>query len=166
MGKTGRGGPREVSPLEKKQRAATAAQHGPWRNHGWRVVLIWALMLIAYSNSFQSGLVFDNASIIGRDPRIRQARLQNIEAILDGGYRHNNPTDGPVPAFDQASAMLSAGEYQAAVRIAPDLMEAHVNLGNALAQTPGRQAEAIAEYEAALRIRPDPVARQMLEKLR
>ena len=45
-------------------------------------------------------------------------------------------------------------------------MEAHVNLGNALAQTPGRQSEAIAEYEAALRIRPDPLVRQMMERLR
>ena len=36
----------------------------------------------------------------------------------------------------------------------------------ALAQTPGRHVEAIAEYEAALRIRPDPEIRQMLNTLR
>jgi protein O-mannosyl-transferase len=48
---------------------------------------IWGLLGIAYSNSFQAGLVFDNATIIGRDPRIRQATTQNIGAILTGGYR-------------------------------------------------------------------------------
>jgi hypothetical protein len=40
------------------------------------------LLLIAYSNSFQAGLVFDNASVIGQDPRIRRATLQNIASIL------------------------------------------------------------------------------------
>jgi hypothetical protein len=37
----------------------------------WRLLPIWSLLLIAYTNSFQSGLVFDNSSIIGQDPRIR-----------------------------------------------------------------------------------------------
>ena len=46
-------------------------------------------------------------------------------------------------------------QYQAALRINPDYAEAHVNLGNALSQIPGRQSEAIAEYQAAVRIRPD-----------
>jgi hypothetical protein len=41
----------------------------------------WSLLLIAYTNSFQSGLVFDNSSIIGQDPRIREATLQNIASI-------------------------------------------------------------------------------------
>jgi hypothetical protein len=34
--------------------------------------------------------------------------------------------------------------------------EAHVNLANALAKTPGRIPDAIAEYEAALRLNADP----------
>jgi protein O-mannosyl-transferase len=93
MGKTGtKRGSRQASQLGKKQLVATAARQGP--RHGWRLLLIWGLLLIAYSNSFQSGLVFDNSSIIGRDPRIRQATSQNIQAILAGGYRYNNPTDG------------------------------------------------------------------------
>jgi hypothetical protein len=44
--------------------------------------------------------------------------------------------------------------------------QAHVNLANALAQTPGGTAEAIAEYDTALRIRPDPVVREMAARLR
>jgi len=65
-----------------------------WRRHGLRLLAIWGLILIAYSNSFQAALVFDNASIIERDPRIRQATAQNIASILTGGYRYVNATDG------------------------------------------------------------------------
>jgi tetratricopeptide (TPR) repeat protein len=57
-------------------------------------------------------------------------------------------------------------EFEDALRNEPNFPEAHVNLANALAQTPGRLTDAIAEYEAALRIRPDPVVRQIVERLR
>jgi tetratricopeptide (TPR) repeat protein len=56
-------------------------------------------------------------------------------------------------------------EYKAALRIEPDHPKAHINLGDALAQT-GRMAEAIAEYEAALRLRPDPQLQQLVDRLR
>jgi len=46
-------------------------------------------------------------------------------------------------------------EYQAALRIDPDYIDAHNNLGNALSQIPGRLPDAMAEYQAALRINPD-----------
>jgi tetratricopeptide (TPR) repeat protein len=57
-------------------------------------------------------------------------------------------------------------EFEAALRTEPNLFEAHVNLANALAKTPGRIPDAIAEYEAAQRINPDPVVRQMAERLK
>ena len=56
-----------------------------WR-HGWRLLAISGLVLVAYSNSFHAALVFDNASVIGEDPRIRQATPQNIESILTEKY--------------------------------------------------------------------------------
>jgi hypothetical protein len=43
--------------------------------------------LVAYSNSFQAALVFDNASVIGEDSRIQAVTRQNVERILTGGYR-------------------------------------------------------------------------------
>jgi tetratricopeptide (TPR) repeat protein len=46
-------------------------------------------------------------------------------------------------------------QFEAAVRINPDLAEAHNNLGRALAEVPGRLADAIAQFEAALRVNPD-----------
>ena len=56
-----------------------------WR-HAWRLLAIWGLVFVAYSNSFQAALVFDNASVIGEDPRIREATPQNIQSILTGKY--------------------------------------------------------------------------------
>jgi tetratricopeptide (TPR) repeat protein len=63
-----------------------------WRRHAWRLLAIWGLVFVAYSNSFQAALVFDNASAIGEDPRIREATPQNIESILTGGYWYGNST--------------------------------------------------------------------------
>ncbi len=60
----------------------------------WRLLAIWGLVLIAYSNSFHGAPVFDSASVIGLDPRIRQATSENIEAILIGRYWYVHPTAG------------------------------------------------------------------------
>ncbi|SPE34695.1 Tetratricopeptide TPR_2 repeat protein [Candidatus Sulfopaludibacter sp. SbA3] len=57
-----------------------------WRRHLWRLLAIWGLVLVAYSNSFHAALVFDNALVIGEDPRIREATPQNIESILTEKY--------------------------------------------------------------------------------
>jgi tetratricopeptide (TPR) repeat protein len=57
-----------------------------WRRHGWRLLALGGLVLAAYSNSFQAALVFDNASVIGEDPRIRGTAPENIESILSGRY--------------------------------------------------------------------------------
>ncbi|MGO9096033.1 MAG: tetratricopeptide repeat protein [Bryobacteraceae bacterium] len=63
-----------------------------WRRHRW-LLAIWGLVFIAYSNSFQAGLVFDNAAVIGKDPRIREATPQNVESILTGRYWYgDNPS--------------------------------------------------------------------------
>ena len=53
-----------------------------------------------------------------------------------------------------------------ALRLQPNLTQAHVNLGMALAQIPGQLSDAIAELEAAQRIRPDPQVQQILNRLR
>ena len=65
-----------------------------WQRHGWRIALLWIILLAAYSNSFQAGLVFDNAPIISEDPRIRQDTPQNVKSIFTGQYWFNNTTSG------------------------------------------------------------------------
>jgi tetratricopeptide (TPR) repeat protein len=56
-------------------------------------------------------------------------------------------------------------EYQAALRINPDFVQAHINLGNALLHT-GQTAGAIVEYEAAVRLQPNPEVQRLLERLK
>jgi tetratricopeptide (TPR) repeat protein len=48
----------------------------------------------------------------------------------------------------------AVAEYRTAIRIRPDLAEAHISLANALDEQ-GKDEEAIAEYRAAIRIKPD-----------
>jgi tetratricopeptide (TPR) repeat protein len=45
-------------------------------------------------------------------------------------------------------------EYEAALRIEPDVVEAETGLGNTLRQVPGREAEALQHLQTAVRIAP------------
>jgi tetratricopeptide (TPR) repeat protein len=58
------------------------------------MLALWALVLAAYSNSFQAGLVFDNAAVISQDSRIRAVTPQNLRLILTGQYWHDSTTSG------------------------------------------------------------------------
>jgi tetratricopeptide (TPR) repeat protein len=49
----------------------------------------------------------------------------------------------------------AAAEYQAALRVNPNVPEVHYNLGLVWSRMPGRLTDAAAEYQAALRLRPD-----------
>ena len=61
-----------------------------------------------------------------------------------------------VLAFRQAGTYADAETlYRAALARNPASWMAHTNLGVALAETPSRLPEAIAEYQAALRLKPD-----------
>jgi protein O-mannosyl-transferase len=64
------------------------------RGHAWRVLALWALVALAYSSSFQSGLVFDNAVVIAQDPRIRAESVENIGLILSKEYWYTSATSG------------------------------------------------------------------------
>ena len=55
----------------------------------------------------------------------------------------------------RASAKRPSPNFRTALRIEPTFAEAHLNLGNAYSQMPGRLPDAITEYQAALRTRPD-----------
>ena len=56
------------------------------RRHGGRILALWALALVAYANSFQAGLIYDNSFAIGQDVRIREATASNVRLILTQDY--------------------------------------------------------------------------------
>jgi tetratricopeptide (TPR) repeat protein len=74
--------------------AAADPSTGAWRKHVWRVAALWILVFVAYSNSFDAGLVFDNAAIIAGDPRIHAATAQSLHQIFTGQYWYDNTTSG------------------------------------------------------------------------
>ena len=77
---------REAFRPVASQGPAAAGRRSTWWRHGWRLLAIWSLVWVAYSNSFQAALVFDNKFIIGKDPRIREATSGNVHSILTGEY--------------------------------------------------------------------------------
>ncbi len=58
------------------------------------MLALWALVLTAYSNSFQTGLVFDSAAVISEDARVHAVTPQNLWLILTGPYWHGSSTLG------------------------------------------------------------------------
>jgi protein O-mannosyl-transferase len=61
------------------------------RPHLWRIALLWALVLAAYSNSFDAGFVYDNESAILDDARVHEASLHNARRILTESYWVSQP---------------------------------------------------------------------------
>jgi tetratricopeptide (TPR) repeat protein len=84
---------REAPPPAAKPHFAGKLVSQVWSQHG-RLLLLWALTLAAYSNSFQGAILFDNAPALLQDPRTRAVTAQNIGAILTEGYWRNNPASG------------------------------------------------------------------------
>jgi len=86
----------------KKRRKPAKAQELPvlpesrkfLKTHGWRLAVVILAVVAAYSNSFQSGFVFDNLGVIGMDPRIQSATAGNVGRIFTEGYWHVNATSG------------------------------------------------------------------------
>jgi protein O-mannosyl-transferase len=67
---------------------------GEWRRRLLPVAGLWLLTLAAYSNSFSAALVFDNAAILGKDPRITAVTAQNLHLIWTAEYWYPNVGNG------------------------------------------------------------------------
>src|SRR5271157_5777261 len=57
-----------------------------WRRRGLLMLALWAFALLAYSNSFRAGFVFDNDRAILRDSRVQAATSENLHLILNQEY--------------------------------------------------------------------------------
>jgi hypothetical protein len=71
------------------------------------VLALWALILAAYSNSFQAGLVFDNAGTIAGDTRIRAATAVNLRLILTREYRQHGAPSALYRPFTTLTYLLN-----------------------------------------------------------
>jgi protein O-mannosyl-transferase len=83
--------------MKKKVAPPSPAAPQP-RSFDWRRLIpfaaLWALTLAAYSNSFQSGLVYDNAAIIGKDTRLQAVSGENVRLILTDEYWYPSTGNG------------------------------------------------------------------------
>ena len=71
------------------------------------MLALWALVLAAYSNSFQTGLVFDSAMAITGDTRIQAVTPRNLGLILTEEYWHGSTTSGLYRPLTTASYLLN-----------------------------------------------------------
>lgn len=74
------------------------------------ILQIAALLIVAfaaYSNSFDSGLVYDNAGIIGNDPRIRAATPDAFRLILTKEYWYPQTNSGLYRPLTTLSYLLN-----------------------------------------------------------
>jgi tetratricopeptide (TPR) repeat protein len=71
------------------------------------MLALWALVLAAYSNSFQAGLVFDSAMMISHDARIRAVTPGNLRLILTEQYWHSRTLSGLYRPLTTASYLLN-----------------------------------------------------------
>jgi protein O-mannosyl-transferase len=92
------------------------AVDGTWSRHAWRLAALWVLVLAAYSNSFQAGLVFDSANVIAGDPRIREARARNAQLILSEEYWYGRAKSGLYRPITTLSYLINYATFGNGVR--------------------------------------------------
>ena len=87
-------GRKRRKPEPKVAQPAGARAAVQWRKHLWPVVGLWAVALLAYSNSFRDGFALDNGTIILADSRVRAATSENFHLIATEEYWYNSATTG------------------------------------------------------------------------
>jgi hypothetical protein len=85
---------RQASQPAAREEPSFQAAGPAWRRHAWRILALWALVLAAYSNSFQAGLVLDNGVIVSQDARIQAVTARNLRLILTQEYWPGTTTTG------------------------------------------------------------------------
>jgi tetratricopeptide (TPR) repeat protein len=96
----------------------SSVSRGIWRRRGLLILALWAFALLAYSNSFRTGLALDNGSVILQDSRIRAATSENLHLIATQEYWYYRMTTGlyrPLTTFSYLVnyAILGNGTHPA-----------------------------------------------------
>jgi tetratricopeptide (TPR) repeat protein len=129
-------------PLAAVMTLAAMGIHAALRRQSWIVFIVLALglgMLTALRNEdYRSELTLWSDTVAKR-PNNERALISLGNAWLELPGHLND----------------AIVEYEAALRLKPDLAEAHYTLGVAWAHRPERLHDAIMQYEEALRLKPD-----------
>ena len=99
-------------PPRKKQKLGGRERIGKapakvWPRYAAQIAALWVATFFAYSNSFDGGLVFDNAAIIGQDPRLRAATAENVGLIFSKEYWYPATNSGLYRPFTSLSYLLN-----------------------------------------------------------
>ncbi len=79
-----------TGPARKTARPPSQSQTPPWKRHLLAFAGLCALALLAYSNSFTSGMVADNGPLIVGDARVHAATGRNLGLIFGRHYWFGN----------------------------------------------------------------------------
>jgi len=78
----------------KPHRETLPSQKTEWRRRLLPVIALWVCALAAYSNSFRTGLPFDNEWVIQQDSRIQAATAENLRLIFTEDYSYKSSSSG------------------------------------------------------------------------
>jgi protein O-mannosyl-transferase len=76
------------------QAQAQAGRAFEWRPHAWRILAVWALALVCYSNSFHTAMVGDDVPVIEGDARVHAATAENFRLAFTAEYWYASKTTG------------------------------------------------------------------------
>ena len=87
------GAPKAAVPAAPSPAPAKTAPEQRWRRI-LPVAGLWLVTLVAYSNSFGAALIFDNAAILLKDPRLTAVTARNLHLIWTTEYWYPNSGNG------------------------------------------------------------------------
>ena len=83
-----------IPPATQPAPSSTPSSKPAWPAHRWKILALAVLTLLAYSNSFQAGLIFDNSKAILEDARVHAATADNVHLIFHEEYWYKTSTTG------------------------------------------------------------------------
>lgn len=104
------GAPRKAGAAAPSPAAAPLAAQPPgagWRQRLLPAAALWLITLAVYSNSFSAALIFDNAAILLKDPRLTAVTARNLHLIWTAEYWYPNVGNGLYRPLTTLSYLLN-----------------------------------------------------------
>ncbi len=84
----------EAAPAPPKTASSPSRSGSEWQRRLLPIAGLWLVTLAAYSNSFGAALIFDNAAVLLKDPRITAVTARNLHLIWTTEYWYPNSGNG------------------------------------------------------------------------